>query len=157
MVCTPGFDAFRFHRWLDVLRPTYYSAVPTMHQMVLARAPEPAAHDAAVRSLVVGRAAGAGARGASTSLFDVPVIESYGMTEASHQMTCNPLPPAVAKPGSVGIATGIEVAILDAKSNLLPPGERGEVAIKGATIVDGYENNPSRQRGRVHGGLVPDR
>jgi acyl-CoA synthetase (AMP-forming)/AMP-acid ligase II len=58
-------------------------------------------------------------------------------------MTCNPLPPGTVKPGSVGIPTGIEVAILDAASNVLPPGERGEVAIRGATVVDGYENNPA--------------
>jgi acyl-CoA synthetase (AMP-forming)/AMP-acid ligase II len=77
------------------------------------------------------------------ALFAVPVVEAYGMTEASHQMTCNPLPPAATKPGSVGIPTGIEVAILDAQNNLLPTGERGEVAIKGRTIVDGYENNPT--------------
>jgi acyl-CoA synthetase (AMP-forming)/AMP-acid ligase II len=77
------------------------------------------------------------------ALFGVPVIEAYGMTEASHQMTCNPLPPRPAKQGSVGIPTGIEVAILDAHNNTLPPGERGEVSIKGATVVDGYENNPA--------------
>ena len=63
------------------------------------------------------------------------------MTEASHQMTCNPLPPGAVKPGSVGVATGIELAILDAASHELPAGERGEVAIRGGTVVDGYENN----------------
>ena len=65
------------------------------------------------------------------------------MTEASHQMTCNPLPPGTAKRGSVGIAAGIEVAILDPEHRVLPPGDRGEVAIRGATVVDGYENNPA--------------
>jgi acyl-CoA synthetase (AMP-forming)/AMP-acid ligase II len=77
------------------------------------------------------------------ALFDVPIVEAYGMTEASHQMTSNPLPPEQARPGSVGVARGIEVAILDEKSNVLPSGARGEVSIRGATIVDGYENNPS--------------
>jgi oxalate---CoA ligase len=76
-------------------------------------------------------------------LFDVPVIEAYGMTEASHQMTCNPLPPRSTKPGSVGIPTGIEVAILDQAGNELAPGTRGEVSIKGPSVVDGYENNPT--------------
>jgi acyl-CoA synthetase (AMP-forming)/AMP-acid ligase II len=75
-------------------------------------------------------------------LFDVPVIEAYGMTEASHQMTSNPLPPAQSKQGSVGLPTGIEVAILDVDNNLLSTGERGEVSIKGATVIDGYESNP---------------
>jgi acyl-CoA synthetase (AMP-forming)/AMP-acid ligase II len=78
-----------------------------------------------------------------TDLFAVPIVEAYGMTEASHQMTCNPLPPGAAKRGSVGVATGIEVAILDAEHRVLPPGDRGEVAIRGATVVDGYENNPA--------------
>ncbi len=78
-----------------------------------------------------------------SDLFGVPVVEAYGMTEASHQMTCNPLPPGVVKPGSVGVASGIEVTILDEASNELPPGRRGEVAISGATVVDGYENNPA--------------
>ena len=142
VVCTPGFDAFKVHRWIDTLHPTYYSAVPTMHQMLLARAPHPRP-----TTLRFVRSSSAALPGPVLeglhALFDVPVIEAYGMTEASHQMTCNPLPPAAAKPGSVGIATGIEVGILDSTNNLLPPGERGEVAIKGATIVDGYENNPA--------------
>ena len=142
VVCTPGFDAFKFHRWIDTLHPTYYSAVPTMHQMVLARAPQP--RPTTLRFVRSSSAALPGPVLESLhALFGVPVVEAYGMTEASHQMTCNPLPPAATKPGSVGIATGIEVAILDGENNLLPPGERGEVAIKGRTIVDGYENNPT--------------
>jgi acyl-CoA synthetase (AMP-forming)/AMP-acid ligase II len=141
-VCTPGFDAFKFHRWIDDLQPTYYSAVPTMHQMVLSRAPEP--RPTSLRFVRSSSAALPGAVfEALRELFDVPVIEAYGMTEASHQMTCNPLPPKQAKQGSVGIAAGIEVAILDAQNNVLPAGQRGEVSIKGATIVDGYENNPA--------------
>jgi acyl-CoA synthetase (AMP-forming)/AMP-acid ligase II len=142
VVCTPGFDAFKFHRWVDTLHPTYYSAVPTMHQMLLARAPKQ--RPTTLRFVRSSSAAlpGSVLEGLQ-ALFDVPVVEAYGMTEASHQMTCNPLPPAATKPGSVGIATGIEVAILDAQNQVLAPGERGEVAIKGRTIVDGYENNPT--------------
>jgi acyl-CoA synthetase (AMP-forming)/AMP-acid ligase II len=141
-ICTPGFNAFAFHRWVDELKPTYYTAVPTMHQMVLARAPK-----RRVTTLRFVRSSSAALPGrvreGLSSLFDVPVLEAYGMTEASHQMTCNPLPPDASKPGSVGVPTGIEVAILDAESNPLPAGERGEVAIKGPTVIDGYENNPS--------------
>jgi acyl-CoA synthetase (AMP-forming)/AMP-acid ligase II len=143
VVCSPGFDAFKFHRWLDELQPTFYSAVPTMHQMVIARAPKPPRPT----TLRFARSSSAALPGPVLddlqALFGVPVVEAYGMTEASHQMTCNPLPPAATKPGSVGIATGIEVAILDNANNLLPPGQRGEVAIRGTTVVDGYENNPS--------------
>ena len=140
VVCAPGFDAFKFHRWIDELRPTYYTAVPTMHQMVLTRSPGPRR-----TSLRFVRSSSAPlprpVLEGLIELFGVPVIEAYGMTEASHQMTCNPLPPGVVKPGSVGVATGIEVTILDAAGNELPPGSRGEVAIRGATIIDGYESN----------------
>ncbi|MDA8290185.1 MAG: AMP-binding protein [Actinomycetota bacterium] len=141
VVCTPGFDAFAFHRWVDELAPTYYSAVPTMHQMVLARSPGPRR-----TSLRFVRSSSAAmprpVREALASLFGAPVVEAYGMTEASHQMTSSPLPPGRSKPGSVGVATGIEVAVLDGSGEPLAPGERGEVAIRGATVVDGYEANP---------------
>ena len=140
----PGFDAFKFHRWLDDLQPTYYTAVPTMHQMVLARCPATAADDAALRPIVVGVAARGRCSTGCRDLFDVPVIEAYGMTEASHQMTCNPLPPGV---GEAGLGRRRRPASRwrssTRTSNELPPGERGEVSIRGATVVDGYENNPT--------------
>ena len=145
VACTEGFDAFRFFAQLSELHPTYYTAVPTMHQMVIARSSRhrDAARDAALRFV----------RSSSASLpepvlqelvglFGAPVIEAYGMTEATHQMCANPLPPAVAKPRSVGVATGIELAVLDRDNRVLAPGERGEVSIKGPTVIDGYENNP---------------
>jgi acyl-CoA synthetase (AMP-forming)/AMP-acid ligase II len=105
VVATPGFDAFRFLGWLEELHPTWYTAVPTMHQMVLERAerqPE-AAKRARLRFL----------RSSSAPMppvvmerleaqFAAPLIEAYGMTEASHQMAANPLPPGIRKPGSVG-------------------------------------------------------
>jgi acyl-CoA synthetase (AMP-forming)/AMP-acid ligase II len=75
-------------------------------------------------------------------VFNAPAIESYGMTEASHQMASNPLPPFVRKPGSLGVAAGPEIAIMDEAGNLLPPKEVGEVVIRGANITRGYENNP---------------
>lgn len=142
VVCTPGFDAFAIHRWIDEMKPTFYSAVPTMHQMVLARAPEKRpttlrfvrSSSASLPAPVLERL---------SELFGVPVIEGYGMTEASHQMTSNPLPPRHVKPSSVGVATGIDVVILDDENNELPRGQRGEVAIRGNTIVAGYENNPT--------------
>lgn len=145
VVCPPGFDAFAFHRWVDELKPTYYTAVPTMHQMVLARAPKK--RPTTLRFVRSSSAALPGpVREGLSTLFDVPVIEAYGMTEASHQMACNPLPPGASKPGSVGLATGIQIAILDPANELAPPGERGEVVIKGATVIDGYENNPDANK-----------
>ena len=80
------------------------------------------------------------------------------MTEASHQMTCNPLPAGHGQARArSGVAAGIEVAILDAANHVLPRGERGEVAIRGATVVDGYENNPAANEAGVHRRLVPHR
>ena len=74
--------------------------------------------------------------------FNVPVVESYGMTEAAHQMASNPLPPRTRKPGSVGIAAGPEVGIMDLDGNLLPRGDVGEIVIRGENVTSGYANNP---------------
>jgi acyl-CoA synthetase (AMP-forming)/AMP-acid ligase II len=74
--------------------------------------------------------------------FGVPVVESYGMTEAAHQMASNPLPPKPQKAGCVGIAAGPEVEVTDTTGQLLESGEAGEVVIRGATVFESYENNP---------------
>jgi len=143
--CTPGFNALRFFAWFDEVRPTWYTAVPTMHQAILARA--------ARNPEVLARSRLRLIRSSSASLpaqvmlemeqtFQVPVIESYGMTEASHQMASNPLPPRERKPGSVGVAAGPEVAILDEEGRVLPQGSVGEVAIRGPNVTAGYEANP---------------
>jgi len=73
--------------------------------------------------------------------FKAPVIEAYGMTEAAHQMTCNPLPPGQRKPGSVGLAAGPEIAIMSADGELLASGSKGEIVIRGSNVTMGYENN----------------
>jgi acyl-CoA synthetase (AMP-forming)/AMP-acid ligase II len=84
--------------------------------------------------------------------FAVPVLEAYGMTEATHQMASNPLPPAPRLPGSVGIAAGPEIAIMDAEGTLLPAGSIGEVVIRGPNVTPGYENNPSANASAFHDG-----
>ena len=76
------------------------------------------------------------------ALFGAPVLEAYGMTEASHQMASNPLPPAARKPGSVGPGTGVQIGIMDEAGNLLPHGRPGEVVIQGPNVIRDYENNP---------------
>ncbi len=145
VACTPGFDPFRFFGWLDELKPTWYTAVPTMHQVILSRASRHAE--------ITDRTPLRFVRSSSASLptvvleeleqiLGVPMIEAYGMTEASHQMASNPLPPAERKPGSVGKGTGIEIAVMDDGDTLLPQGEPGEVVIKGGTVITAYENNP---------------
>jgi acyl-CoA synthetase (AMP-forming)/AMP-acid ligase II len=74
--------------------------------------------------------------------FGAPTLEAYAMTEASHQMTSNPLPPGVHKAGSVGRGTNVAIAIMDEPGNLLAQGLPGEVVIKGANVTKGYHNNP---------------
>jgi len=145
--CSPGFDALRFYAWLDQANPTWYTAVPTMHQTILARAKRNQAIVDGARLRFI--------RSSSSSLppqvlrelektFDVPVVEAYAMTAASHQMTCNQLPPGIRKPGTVGCAAGPEVAIMDeTEANLLEQGQTGEIVIRGENVTHGYENNPS--------------
>jgi acyl-CoA synthetase (AMP-forming)/AMP-acid ligase II len=145
VVCTPGFNALRFFTWLDHVQPTWYTAVPTMHQAILGRAARNRQVTDNARLRLI--------RSSSASLppqvmrdvegaFGCPVIESYGMTEAAHQMASNPLPPAERKPGSVGIAAGPEIAILGEDDGFLSSGEVGEVVIRGPNVTPGYQNNP---------------
>jgi amino acid adenylation domain-containing protein len=79
-------------------------------------------------------------------VFQVPVIESYGMTEASHQMASNPLPPEKRKARSVGIAAGTQIAIMDDSGRTLGPCQTGEVVIRGPNVTRGYENNPEANK-----------
>ena len=154
VVCTPGFDALRFFSWLAATEPTWYSAVPTMHQAILARARRNRDAVEASRLRFI--------RSSSASLpttvmaelestFDAPVIEAYAMTEAAHQMCSNPLPPAARKPGSVGPSAGPEVAILDDQGQTLATGGEGEIAIRGANVTAGYVNNPEANANAFHG------
>jgi acyl-CoA synthetase (AMP-forming)/AMP-acid ligase II len=145
VVCSPGFNALKFFAWMDEVRPTWYTAVPTMHQAILARAER--------NRDIIERNRLRFLRSSSASLppqvmaeleqtFDAPVIEAYGMTEAAHQMASNPLPPRPRKPGSVGVAAGPDVAIMDEAGRLLSQGEVGEVVIRGPNVTRGYQNNP---------------
>jgi acyl-CoA synthetase (AMP-forming)/AMP-acid ligase II len=142
--CTPGFDALRVFRFFTDAAPTWYTAVPTMHQAIVARSGR---NQEAVDALDLRFI-----RSSSSSLppqvmaeleetFGCPVVESYGMTEAAHQMASNPLPPAARKPGSVGIAAGPDVEIMDEGGNILERGRKGEVVIRGPNVTRGYEAN----------------
>jgi len=153
--CTGGFNALKFFAQMDEVKPSWYTAVPTMHQAILSRA--------ANNKEVIARVPLRFIRSSSSSLppqvlaeleatFHAPVIEAYGMTEAAHQMACNPLPPAQRKPGTVGIAAGPEVAIMDLDGNLLKAGETGEIVIRGPNVTPGYENNDkANAEGFTHG------
>ncbi|GAB6844451.1 acyl-CoA synthetase (AMP-forming)/AMP-acid ligase II [Methylorubrum rhodinum] len=142
--CTPGFNALKFFAWMDETRPTWYTGVPTMHQAILGRA--------ARNAEIIARNPLRFIRSSSSSLppqvmkeleetFSAPVIEAYGMTEAAHQMASNPLPPKPHYPGSVGLAAGPEIAVVDSDGEPLPAGETGEIVIRGDNVMTGYENN----------------
>ena len=149
VVCTPGFDGSRFFGWLDEFRPTWYTAVPTMHQAVLAHVADGAALplDSSLRLIrSCSSALPPQVMAQLEAIFGVPVVEAYGMTEAAHQMTCNPLPPRERKPRSVGLAAGPEVAIMDDEGNLLPAGQTGEVVIRGPNVTGGYAGNAEANR-----------
>ena len=155
-VCaSSGFNALKFLDNAKREKITWYSGVPTMHQAILMRADKnlETAKQLNLRFL----------RSSSASLppavfeklnevFNCPVIEAYGMTEATHQMTSNPLPPKSQKPGFVGIPAGPEVCIMDTNNKILNQGEEGEVCIRGENVTSGYENNPDANKNSFSNG-----
>jgi len=147
--CAPGFNALRIFGWLADADPTWYSAVPTMHQAILARAARNAEVVERLRLRFIRSSSAALPSRVMAELeeaFGAPVVEAYAMTEAAHQMTCNPLPPAARKPGTVGIAAGPDVPVMAAAGNHLAPHEGGEIVIRGPNVTPGYENNEAANR-----------
>jgi acyl-CoA synthetase (AMP-forming)/AMP-acid ligase II len=142
--CCPGFNALKFFGWLQASAATWYSAVPSMHQAILERA---ARNQQIIRqsSLRLVRSCSAALAPAVIehleAAFECPVVEAYGMTEAAHQIACNPLPPAQRKAGTVGVAAGPEMAIMDTVGKLVPEGGEGEIVIRGPNVMPGYEDN----------------
>ena len=152
--CTTGFNALKFFSWLSETQPTWYSGVPTMHQAILARAANNADAIKHHRLRFI--------RSSSSSLpvtvidqleslFRVPVIEAYGMTEAAHQMASNALPPAKRKPGTVGPAAGPEMRIVDMSGKTVATGMAGEIVIRGPNVMKEYENNPKANSEAFYG------
>ncbi|MDP9138782.1 MAG: acyl--CoA ligase [Pseudomonadota bacterium] len=142
--CTPGFNALRFFAWLADVRPTWYTAVPTMHQAILSRAaPNRAAITANPLKFIRSSSASlpAAVLAELEGTFGCPVIEAYSMTEAAHQMTSNQLPPGKRKAGSVGIGAGPQVAVMSGDGRILSGGEIGEVVVRGANVTRGYLGN----------------
>ena len=139
-----GFNALKFLDLAKSEKITWYSGVPTMHQAILLRANK--SGDVAKKlNLRLIRSSSASLPPAVfknlNEVFNCPVIEAYGMTEATHQMTSNPLPPKQQKAGFVGIPAGPEVCIMDDNGNILKQGNVGEICIKGDNVTLGYENN----------------
>jgi amino acid adenylation domain-containing protein len=144
IVCTPGFSASAFFAWMAEFRPTWYPAVPTIHRAILEQA---SVHHETIAHCPLRFIRSSTAPLPAQVLIDLervfraPVIEGYGMTEAC-LITCNPLPTRQRKAGSVGVAAGPEVAIMNEDGVFLPTGERGEIVVRGANVVQGYEHDP---------------
>ena len=144
VVVPSKFDPLTFWTALDRHRATWYSAVPTIHQMLLMRnrgeRPPGAERLRFIRSS--SSALSPETMRELESRFGAPVVEAYGMTEASHQMASNPLPPAERRSGTVGRQTGIEIGIMGDGGRLASAATDGEVVIRGTSVIDGYANNP---------------
>ncbi|MDF2930599.1 MAG: AMP-dependent synthetase, partial [Anaerospora sp.] len=144
IICTNGLVASHFFRWLSELSPTWYSAVPTTHQVILQQW-EHMGQPAVAHSLRFIRCGSAAlppllAQKIENAL-QVPIIEGYGSSEAVSQIAVNPLPPGQRKLGSAGKPAGCKVEIMDELGNLLPAGVSGEIVIQGESVFSGYEND----------------
>lgn len=150
VVVPPRFNPLSFWRTARDYSATWYSAVPTMHHLLLARVGKGGERPAGSESLRFIRSCSAPLpvemAQRMEAIFGAPVLEAYGMTEASHQMSSNPLPPAGRKFGTVGAGTGVRIGILDPEGKELEPGRQGEVCIQGPNVIEGYENNPEANR-----------
>ena len=153
---TPNFDPSCFFNWMKQFNPTWYTAVPAIHQAILGYAREYSEIIEAGRLRFI-RSSSAPLPGQLTAqleeVFKVPIIEAYGMTEAAHQISSNPLPPSERKGGSVGMPAGVQVAIMDQAKILSEPGRRGEIVIRGASVTNGYEPEEFNQEVFTNGWL----
>jgi acyl-CoA synthetase (AMP-forming)/AMP-acid ligase II len=145
VVCTGGFDHRGFFEWIAEFDPTWYSAVPTIHQWVVAngglyRRVAPAHRFRFVRSCSA--ALPSKTFEALQALTGAPVVEAYGMTEASHQIASNPLR-GPRKAGSVGLPAGAEVRLIDERGAFVDNGASGEIVVRGPGVMRGYESDPA--------------
>jgi acyl-CoA synthetase (AMP-forming)/AMP-acid ligase II len=141
LIMPPRFSASDFWRDFVAHKANWYTAVPTMHQILLRGAlPSPMPAIRFIRSCSSPLAPTVLKE--LETLFNAPVLEAYAMTEAAHQMTSNPLPPASHKAGSVGIPQGLALKIMDDEGRALPQGSIGEVCVLGANVTSGYLGDP---------------
>jgi acyl-CoA synthetase (AMP-forming)/AMP-acid ligase II len=144
VIVPPKFNPLSFWSIVREHRATWYSAVPTIHQVLLSRTKTGTRPSGAEQLRFIRSCSAALAPQTLADVeerFGVPILEAYGMTEAAHQMASNPLPPAARKPGSVGRGTAVQIAVLDEAGDQLPPDTVGEVSIKGPNVFSGYEGN----------------
>jgi oxalate---CoA ligase len=143
LIVPPRFSASGFWPLFREHRATWYTAVPTIHQVLLARADSDGAPDHGLR--LVRSCSSALAPAVLTNLekrFGAPVLEAYGMTETAHQVASNPLAPRPRKPATVGFGTGAELAIINEGGNPQGADTSGEVVVRGPTVMRGYRDNP---------------
>jgi acyl-CoA synthetase (AMP-forming)/AMP-acid ligase II/acyl carrier protein len=145
LICTPGFDAARFFELLPVVRPSWFQGVPaTLNELVVhARRNAIAVAPHSLRLLrSVAAALPPQVMQDIEETFGVPVLQTFGMTEAGPLITSTALPPALRKPGSVGHSCGPQLRIVGPAGETLPVGGTGEVAVRGDNVFAGYENDP---------------
>jgi acyl-CoA synthetase (AMP-forming)/AMP-acid ligase II len=148
VIYPPAFDPTAFFAWMDEFAPSWYIAGPAVHEAIVRQAP--LHRDTIARRRLRFIRSGAAAlppalMQALERIFEAPVIEAYGMSEAG--IACNPLPPGVRKPGKVGLPI-TEVAIMGPAGEALAVGEIGEIAVRGACVTRGYDNSPSENAER---------
>ncbi len=145
VIVPPRFSASDFWANFTTHKATWYTAVPTIHQILLkSPIPEPKPDIRFIRSCSSPLSPKTFHELEKT--FGAPVLEAYAMTEAAHQMTSNPLPPGKRHPGSVGIGQGVEVRILDQEGKEVPQGGEAEICIRGENVTKGYLNNPEANK-----------
>jgi oxalate---CoA ligase len=140
LACPGLFRPPAFFGWLKEFQPTWYTATPSMHSAVLERSRQiggPFSHHLRFLRSCSAPLPSRTVEGLER-FFGVPLVEAYGMTEAAHQIACNPLPPAERKRGSVGIPTGTTIGVMDSEGALLPPECEGELVIRGANVMSSY-------------------
>jgi acyl-CoA synthetase (AMP-forming)/AMP-acid ligase II len=142
VIVPPRFSAGVFWKDFVEYQATWYTAVPTIHQILLkSPLPKPLPKIRFIRSC--SSPLSPTTFHALEAALQAPVLEAYAMTEAAHQMSSNPLPPAVRKPGTVGIGQGVEIRILDDKGDEVAQGKEGEICVRGENVTKGYINNPA--------------
>ena len=143
VIIPPRFSARNFWPTIKEYGVTWYSAVPTIHQILLSRANNDYAPKKSTIRFIrsSSMALPPSVMMAMEGRFGCPVIEGYGMTEASHQISSNPLPPQERKAGTVGFGVGVNIKIMGNDGKFLPPETKGEIAIKGPNVIKGYFKN----------------
>ncbi|WP_183245931.1 non-ribosomal peptide synthetase [Bradyrhizobium sp. cir1] len=153
VICTDGFDASSFFGWMRELQPTWYTAVPTIHRALLTAAETDPGRVRASSLRVIRSASSSLAPAILSGLeatFGVPVLETYGMTEAASQIAANPF--ELRKVGSVGRAAGPEIAIMNESGRALAGGEHGEIVLRGANMTRGYHNDEAATQAAFRNG-----